>query len=290
MVDSGYRSDALLHLRFNGESMSRLIGYVANRADRMRDALHQERVVLRQEAAPEGASGWGMGFYHGDEVLHKKRPTHAGELVDWEQIAGNVHSDCAVLHLRQPTVGDFRAENAHPFRMRQWLFAHRGTIGSFSAIRASLAETIPDFIRRNIRGQTDSEYLFHTVLTFLHDAGQLDNPDVNEAQALPAIGAAVALVERLTAEVSSHDNSLSFILTNGRSMYTLRHGAPMAFVERQGMHDPPEDYTPPPTGSTQPRYVMVVSGIEDAPAEYKPVPERSVAVISRGLDVTTHAL
>ena len=32
--------------------MSRLIGYVANRADRMRDALYQERAVLR---AREGA-------------------------------------------------------------------------------------------------------------------------------------------------------------------------------------------------------------------------------------------
>ncbi|MEM8606508.1 MAG: class II glutamine amidotransferase [Myxococcota bacterium] len=270
--------------------MSRLIGYVANRSDRMRDALHQERDVMKQEAAPPSASGWGIGFYHGDEVLHKKRPTQAGEVVDWENIAGDVRSDCAVLHLRQPTVGDFRAENAHPFRMRQWLFAHLGTIGGFDAVRSNLAETIPDFIRRNIRGQTDSEYLFHTVLTFLHDAGQLDNPDVNEAQVLPAIGAAVALVERLSAEVGGTDNSLSFILTNGRSMYALRHGAAMTYVERQGLHDPPSDYVPPPTGSTQLRYVMVVSGIDDAPPGYEDVPERSVAVIERGLAVNVHAL
>ncbi len=270
--------------------MSRLIGYVANRADRMRDALHQERNVLRQETAPPDASGWGMGFYQGDEVLHKKRPTRAGEVVDWENIAGDVRSDCSVLHLRQPTVGDFRAENAHPFRMRSWLFAHRGTINRFDAIRDSLAETIPDFLRRNIRGQTDSEYLFHTVLALLHDAGQLDNPDVNELQALTAISAAVRLVERLAAEVGATDNSLSFILTNGRSMYAFRHGPTMSYVERQGLHDPPDDYTPPPVGSTQLRFVMVVSGVEDDPAGYENVPERGVAVIDRGLGVTVHAL
>jgi len=270
--------------------MSRLIGYVANRADRLRDALHQERAVLKIETAPDSPSGWGIGFYHGDEVLHKKRPTHAGQTVNWENVVGDVRSDCAVLHLRQPTVGDFRAENAHPFRMRQWLFAHRGTIRGFGAVRSNLAESIPDFIRRNIRGQTDSEYLFHTVLTFLHDSGQLDNPDVNEAQALPAIGAAVALVERLAAEVGSTENSLSFILTNGRSMYALRHGASLAFVERQGLHDPPADYKPPPTGSTQLRYVMIASGIEETPVGYQTVPDRSVAVISRGLDVNVHAL
>ena len=272
------------------EAVSRLIGYVANRADRMRDALYQERAVLRQEAAPPAASGWGIGFYAGDEVLHKKRPTRPGELVDWQNIAGDVRSDCAVLHLRQPTVGDFRAENAHPFRMRSWLFAHQGTIGRFDSMRDNLAETIPDFLRRNIRGQTDSEYLFHTILTLLHDAGQLDNADINEAQALPAISAAVTLVERLAAEVGSTDNSLSFILTNGRSMYALRHGAPMTYVERQGLHDPPEDYKGPPTGSTQLRYVMVVSGVEEAPVGYEMISERGVAVIDRRLNVNVHEL
>ncbi len=270
--------------------MSRLIGYVANRADRMRDALYQERAVLRQEAAPADASGWGIGFYAGDEVLHKKRPTRPGELVDWQNVAGDVRSDCAVLHLRQPTVGDFRAENAHPFRMRSWLFAHQGTIGRFDAIRDNLAEMIPDFLRRNIRGQTDSEYLFHAILTLLHDAGQLDNPDINESQALPAISAGVTLVERLAAEVGSKDNSLSFILTNGRSMYALRHGAPMIYVERHGLHDPPVDYKAPPTGSTPLRYAMLASGVDETPVGYETLPDRSVAIIGRRLDVTVHAL
>ena len=256
----------------------------------MRDALYQERAVLHQETAPPDASGWGIGFYHGDEVLHKKRPTRVGEFVDWQNIAGDVRSDCAVLHTRQPTAGDFRAENAHPFRMRSWLFAHQGAIGRFDAVRGNLAEMIPDFLRRNIRGRTDSEYLFHTILALLHDAGQLDNPDVNEAQALPAISAAVTLVERLAAEVGSTVSGLSFILTNGRSMYALSHGAPMAYVERQGLHDPPDDYTPPPTGSTQLRYVMVVGGIDDAHAGYETVPDRAVAVIDRGLGVTVHEL
>lgn len=270
--------------------MSRLIGYVANRADRMRDALYQERAVLRNDTDPSPASGWGIGFYAGDEVLHKKRPTHASPQVDWQQIAGDVRSDCAVLHLRQPTVGDFRAENAHPFRMRSWLFAHEGTVGRFDAVRENLAAMIPDFLRRNIRGQTDSEYLFHAILALLHDAGQLDNPDVNEGHALTAIGAAVTLVERLAAEVGSKAASLSFILTNGRSMYALHHGTPMSYVEREGLHDPPEDYTTPPTGSTPLRYVMISSGTDETPPEFHAIPERSVAIVDRSLGVTLHPL
>jgi hypothetical protein len=128
------------------------------------------------------------------------------------------------------------------------------------------------------------------VLTLLHDAGQLDNPDVAEAQALPAISAAVTLIERLAAEVGSTELGLSFILTNGRSMYALRHGAPMSYVERQGLHDPPDDYVPPPVGSTQLRYVMVVSGAEEEPAGFEAVPERALAVVDRELGVTVHTL
>ena len=48
--------------------------------------------------------------------------------------------------------------------------------------------------------------------------------------------------------------------------------------------------SPPPKGSTQMRYVMIVSDVEDAPAGYKMVPERSVAVVNRKIDVTVHTL
>lgn len=271
--------------------MGRLIGYMANRADRMRDAIYQERNILTRVSVPPGASGWGIGFYHGDEVLHKKRPVQEGELLDWEQIAGGVRSDCAILHLRQPTVGDFRPENAHPFRMRSWTFAHRGTIDRFDAMRDRFAETIPDFLRRNIRGQTDSEFLFHAILSFLHDAGHLDNPEVSHKQLLPAVSAAVTLVDRFCAEVGAKEESqLGFLLTNGRSMVAFRDGAPMAYVERQGLHDPPEDYRPPPAGSTQLRYVLVVSDVVDHPPGYVDVPERGLAVVDRNLDVTVHSL
>ncbi|MGB5812558.1 MAG: hypothetical protein WBG86_18630, partial [Polyangiales bacterium] len=63
-----------------------------------------------------------------------------------------------------------------------------------------------------------------------------------------------------------------------------------SYVERQGLHDPPSDYTAPPTGSTQLRYAMVVSGRETNASGYECVPERSVTVINRGLDVNVHAL
>ena len=265
--------------------MGRLIGYMANRADRLRDALHQERDVIALPTAQPPA-GWGIGFYQGGEVLHKKRPL-LGEDMDWEQVANGVRSDCVIIHMRHATVGDFRSENTHPFRMRSWLFAHSGTIQRFSAIRERLVEDLPDFIRRNIRGDTDSEHFFHVVLSFLHDAGQLDAPEVSDKVVLNGLRSAVRLVDRLGKEVGAPEATLNCILSNGRRMYALRRGGPMVLVEREGMHDASlED-----SGSTPTRYVLVVSdGQQETPIGYRAVEEGSVCIIDRNLAVTSQGL
>ena len=53
--------------------MARLIGYIANRADRLRDAFQHERDAIAGLPADQRGA-WGIGFYQGDEVLHKKQP------------------------------------------------------------------------------------------------------------------------------------------------------------------------------------------------------------------------
>jgi glutamine amidotransferase len=258
---------------------------MANRADRLRDALHQEREVIALPTSQPPA-GWGIGFYQGGEVLHKKRPL-LGEDMDWEQVANGVRSDCVVIHMRHATVGDFRSENTHPFRMRSWLFAHSGTIQRFSAIRERLVEDLPDFIRRNIRGDTDSEHFFHVVLSFLHDAGQLDAAEVSDKVVLNGLRSAVRLVDRLGKEVGAPEATLNCLLSNGRRMYALRRGGPMVLVERDGMHDASlED-----SGVTPTRYVLVVSdGQQETPIGYRAVDEGSVCIIDRNLHVTTQSL
>jgi glutamine amidotransferase len=270
--------------------MGRLIGYVANRPDRLRDALHQERAAL--DAGARRADGWGLGFYQGGEVLHKKRPQLGDEPVDLVAIAGDVRTHCLVAHVREATVGDFRAENTHPFRMRQWLFAHDGTIDRFAALRARLVEQLPDFLQRNVRGDTDSEHLFHAVLSFLHDAGQLDNPDVDERTVLPALRAAVALVDRLVGEVGGRPSTLNCVLTNGRQLYALERGRTFSFVERAGLHDTRNGDVSPRAlqDAATFRYVMVLSDAGPTPPGWSGIGEATVLVVDRNLGVARHPL
>ncbi len=265
--------------------MGRLVGYMANRTDRLGDVLDEER----QAIAPSPdfrPDAWGIGFYQGGEVLHKKRPKLDEGPIDWEGVARGVRSDCVLIHFRQATVGDFRADNTHPFRMRQWLFAHNGTVEGFAAIRDRLVEAMPDFLQRNIRGSTDSEHVFHVLLSFRHDAGQLDHPDADPKVVLGAIRSTVALLDRHCAEIGAPESTLNLMLTNGRTLYAVRRNAPLHYVQRTGM---PSD-GPGASDAGALRYVLAFSDGEATPPGYASAEPSSVVVIDRNLDVTTHAL
>ncbi|MEM1416964.1 MAG: class II glutamine amidotransferase [Myxococcota bacterium] len=262
---------------------------MANRDDRLGAALHQERAAIAVAPATEGATGWGVGFYQNGEVLHRKRPQAPGGELDWGAVAGDLRSDCVILHVRQPTVGDFTTHDTHPFRLRRWLFAHTGTIDRFAAIRDAMAGSLPDFLMRNVRGKTDSELFFHVILSFLHDASQLDRTDVQPAAVVGALRSAVALVDRLGAEVQAEKAVLNLMLTNGRHLFALRRGEPLAWVERSGLHDPPPDFSPGRGGPQSLRFVMLASGaVGDAP-QWSELPEGAILEVDRNLATTVHA-
>lgn len=269
--------------------MARLMGIMANRRDRMAAVAHQERDALTSELQDSSAvSGIGIGFYQGDEVLHKKQPRRESEPVTWNAFLEGVKTDCALMHARRPTVGDFRSENTHPFRYRRWLFAHTGTIDRFEAIRDGLRNAVHGFLLRNIRGQTDSELLFYVVLSFLHDAGRLDDRSVTGDDVDLAMRAAVSLVDRLSAEVGAPKPELNILLTNGVLMAAMSRGSKLHYVERVGLHDPPSGLEPVPVGDPRVlRYVLFASG-DDAPPGFTTLDSGATLVVDRDIVLHVH--
>lgn len=258
--------------------MGRLFGYMANRSDRLLQAIDDELSPLLS-VPPHGATGWGLGFFQGGEVLHKKRPMLEDSAIDWSQLVRDVRTDCAIFHIRQATVGDFRAENTHPFRMRNWLFAHNGTVEGFAAIRDKLRDSLPDFLRRGIQGETDSEHFFSLILAKLHDLTAIDHLDVDAQQVVGAIRAAVRQIDGWTAEIGAAPSVLNCLLTNGRMMFGVRRGAPMAYAERH------ETDGPSPA-----LHLCILSDENEAPVGYQTVGADSILVVSRELRVAQFSL
>src|SRR5437868_4387558 len=122
--------------------------------------------------------GWGLGFVQGGDVLLQKRPRADTTEIDLYGLAKDLRADALVGRVGLTKAGNTSADDADPFRFRSWLFGSVGRVGGigFEPVRERLLESIPDFLRRNIRGKSASEHIFHLFLAFLHDAGILDAP------------------------------------------------------------------------------------------------------------------
>ncbi|HEY8091295.1 MAG TPA: class II glutamine amidotransferase, partial [Polyangiaceae bacterium] len=126
-----------------------------------------------------------------------------------------------VGHVRHATIGPLRTENTHPFRYRQWLFAQTGTVTEFDQVRDRLVASVPEFLRGGIRGDTDAEVLFHVFLSFLHDAGRLNDGAVAAELVREALRSSLAVVDGMTAEVGGTAAQLNFIISDGEKLVAV---------------------------------------------------------------------
>jgi glutamine amidotransferase len=219
--------------------MIRLFAYAGNEPERIKCALYPARAALMTDLGNH-PDGWGLGFFQGGEVLLQKRPKAQPGQVDFYAQLRELRTDVVVGHVREATVGKAqKLENTHPFRFRSWLFAHSGTVANFDGLRRELLESVPAFLRRNIRGTTDSEHVFHLFLAFLHDGGKLEDPNISTDEARGAMRATVAFVERLAAGAGGGRSELNLIATNGRILLAVRHGRTMGLLRTSGIADCP---------------------------------------------------
>lgn len=216
--------------------MARLFGLIGNRTDLAGRVLAFEADALRVQS--RGAPfGWGIGFYQGGEVLMRRRPIDENATIEISRVAGDVRADVAVGHVRNATIGALRTENTHPFRYRQWLFAQTGTLPSFDAVRERLVASVPEFLRSSIRGETDAEILFYVFLSFLHDAGRLNDTMIGPAHVRDALRSSVAVVDGMAAEVGGESASINMMASDGETVYALHRGAQMAYRTYSGKAD-----------------------------------------------------
>ncbi|MEM9695322.1 MAG: class II glutamine amidotransferase [Myxococcota bacterium] len=224
--------------------MARLLGFIANRPDLCRLFIDYERETLRSFRAAPGTSlddaepwGWGTGFFQQGEVLLKRRPLDERGSLDWAEVLEDIRSDIIVGQIRQAEVGSLRTDNTHPFRYRQWVFANTGRAPNFASYRAKLMETLPSFLQRSLRGDTDSELLFHLFLSFLHDAARLEHPMVAVNDVFPALKSSLSLLDRIGQESGAATAALNVLLATPEYLVVAHRGAPMAYRLLAGRED-----------------------------------------------------
>lgn len=169
----------------------------------------------------------------------QKRPLVDSTDADFFGLAKDLRADAFVGRLGLDEDGRNPAENSDPFRFRWWLFGLVGEPSAFSHVRERLIESIPDFLRRNIRGRSPSEHIFHLFLAFLHDAGLLETASPQPEAVERALSESATFVDRLLAAAGAASTKLAMVATNGRCLVAKSRSYPIHFLEIRGISDCP---------------------------------------------------
>jgi glutamine amidotransferase len=261
--------------------MTRLFGCICNQPQRLDEALESVRTVL---VAKTPVARWGLGYVHSGEVLLTLHPRQASVDVDFHALLSGLNSDYVIGWAGHED--DLRGDaNTQPFRYRRWFFAQEnvsaaaGAGGPSAEVLSQLMQHVPDYLRRNIRGRSPAELVFHLFLSMLHDAGTLDDPNLAPTHIRRGLRDTIALVDAVAGKAGSSWQHGNIVVSNSRSMMAVRLGEPLQVRRLKQQKDPrrPE---------SQFKAVLVVSS-PDLRGEggFEELPPRSAVAISR--DVTT---
>ena len=143
-----------------------------------------------------------------------------------------------------------------------------------------LLEHIPEYLRRNLKGRTPGELIFHVFLSMLHDEGSVDDPNLPPAATRRALAATIRLVAAEQAKSNATDVLGTIALSNGRSMVIARIDDPLRLrrlwvTGERGERD--DSF----------RGVLLISGGDGDPKEgFEDVPANRAVLVSRDLQVT----
>lgn len=183
--------------------MCRLYGFRATHPTRVQCELIQaQNSLMRQSQKDErglgNPDGWGLGTVRNGELDCAREVGPAFESEEYRKDAARVDARTVLAHVRRATVGASRVENTHPFRREGSMLAHNGHIPAFEELRPRIREQMSPELERAIRGDTDSEHVFHLLLSRLRDRLGVA-PDEPVSAAEPG-GEVMAEVLRETAE------------------------------------------------------------------------------------------
>jgi glutamine amidotransferase len=254
----------------------KLLAFMCNQPQRLWAALAPVRATL--VAAPP-VSRWGLGYSQGGDVLLVRMPKASDKPVDLAAPLAEIPTDCAIaLAVSDDALRG--TDNTPPFRFRRWMFAQTGRL-DLEPITPRLLDHVPEYLRRNIKGKTSAELVFHLFLAMLHDEGAVDDPNVPAHATRRALAATLKLLAAEQARANVPSEGLGNVaLSNGRSMVLARIDEPLrmrrlSVTGERGERD--ESF----------RGVLFVSGGDGDPRDgFEDVPANHAVLVTRDLQVT----
>jgi hypothetical protein len=262
----------------------KLFACMCNQPQRLSTALAPVRSAL---FAQPPVSRWGMGYVQGGDVLLVRTPKSSEAAVDLASALDEIKTDCAIAQAIRED-GFAGTDNTPPFRFRRWMYAQTGT-STLDSSALRLLEHVPEYLRRNLKGRTPAELIFHVFLAMLHDEGNIDDPNLPPAAQRRALSATLKLVNTELARIGKAGEAAARLgnvaLTNGRSMVLAHLDEPLR-MRRLTVIAPGG---PGERGERDDSFrgVLLISGGDgDAKDGFEDVPPHTAVLISRELQVS----
>lgn len=183
--------------------MCRLLGLVANQPVDFDFSLSRADKPFKN-LGMKNPDGWGIGWHEKEEAKIFKEGISTLDCEKLPILAKDVHSDIIIVHVRQGTEAEPAERNSHPFRYKNWLFAHNGKVD-----KDYLRLLLPKIRKREIQGETDSEIYFYWIL-----------------QNIVKCGNAIGGIKKAIHEVAKKDyTGLNFLLSDGKNLYAFRYSS-----------------------------------------------------------------
>lgn len=245
------------------------------------------QAAFREPLMAEGGArfGWGLAYYQAGQPLLRKKPRGPSTPWDLCSMAADVRSNVMLAHVRGDDVGGLSNENTQPFRFRGWTFVHGGAMPRIAEFRSELLDAIPDFMRRNIRGTTGSELLFHLFLTFLNDMGRIDDPRLEGKTAARALQAALAYLERVAGDAGAQPQGFGCVASNGRMVVAARRQMPMALSRKSSYLNVGRGPDDKPISYPHLKAIAIVGGKEPRGSGWESLDEKAVLVVDSDLNI-----
>lgn len=264
--------------------------------------IHQSYCATEQ-IEPTNGDGFGVAWY--DLEIHPEPAVLRSVRPAWNErnilsVASKIKSSCIFAHIRKATTGQVSHSNCHPFQYKNLLFMHNGTVRGFSDLRRKLLAQLDDEIFNWIGGQTDSEHFFALFLSNYN----LRN-DTHDKQAQDPKDAALAL-EKTIAQMESMKQEvgitepliLNLAITNGQWLIATKYITPNSGCDAVSLfyseghnyncHDGKVQIAESGIGGGC--FVLTSERLSADVEKWKAVPENSMVVVSKDLDVSIRPL
>ncbi len=216
--------------------MCRMLGVMCNDEDLLKCAVHEVKDSLRCVGGDKH-EGIGVGYYSQDDPLLIKKPAARLDDIDYDELLKGINSNVLLTHIRKATVGTWKDVNTHPFRFRKWLFAHVGHLPALEKRRDEIIAGLPPFLARNIRGDTDSELVFHLLLHALFRDGKLNDLGIGVDLLGSYLTAGVEEINQMHSGPLRPE--MTIMVTNGQIMGAVCQGITLHYSHREGIVECP---------------------------------------------------